>query len=274
MNTASVRVGKTTIFYRQSGASGPPIIFIHGNSMDSKIFKKQMENGLEGSFTLFALDLPGHGKSDRAVNPDTDYSLRAFSNIVAGFAAAVRAEGAVFVGWSLGGHVLLEAAHFLPKALGFVIFGTLPLQPSARSRKAAVILRAISNTLKEDMSTEERRALISSYFREDYPHIPDFLLFDHYETDKKVRSVLAAALEREEFRDEVEVLRTSAKPQAVIHGERDRLIQLAYLKKLRYRNLFTGDIIVIPGAGHAPHWEKPEAFNAVVRDFAAHTVRC
>jgi len=37
----------------------------------------------------------------------------------------------VIVGWSLGGHIALEAASALPDAAGFVIFGTPPVSGPA-----------------------------------------------------------------------------------------------------------------------------------------------
>jgi dienelactone hydrolase len=40
--------------------------------------------------------------------------------------ADLDAKNAVLVGWSLGGHVILEAAPQLPAAAGYLVFGTAP----------------------------------------------------------------------------------------------------------------------------------------------------
>jgi pimeloyl-ACP methyl ester carboxylesterase len=33
--------------------------------------------------------------------------------------------------------------------------------------------------------------------------------------------------------------------------------------------LWRGEVQVIEGAGHSPHWERPERFNALLADFVA-----
>jgi pimeloyl-ACP methyl ester carboxylesterase len=39
------------------------------------------------------------------------------------------------------------------------------------------------------------------------------------------------------------------------------------LRSLNYRALWKGRVQVIAGAGHAPHWERPSAFNRILEEF-------
>ena len=83
-------------------------------------------------FRLVAVDLPGHGASDDARDRSA-YSLPGHARAVRAVVDALQLGDAVFVGWSLGGHVALEMAPELRQARGFVIFGTPPLAfPPAR----------------------------------------------------------------------------------------------------------------------------------------------
>lgn len=80
----------------------------------------------EERFRCLALDLPGHGGSASGRNPDA-YRLPGYASLLAGLVTELDADDAVLVGWSLGGHIALEAAERLPEAAGFVLFGTPPV---------------------------------------------------------------------------------------------------------------------------------------------------
>ena len=122
MKTSTVTINSLDIFYRQIGETDPPVVFVHGLSMSSEVYVKQLESSLADSYRLIAMDLPGHGNSSRSDNPRADYSLRGYAETVAAFARKVNAEEALFVGLSLGGHILLEATDLLNRAKGFLIF--------------------------------------------------------------------------------------------------------------------------------------------------------
>jgi len=115
-DTVTVTINEKEIFYRRAGDRGQPIVFVHGNSLSSRTFQKQLESDLADSYRLFAPDLPGHGQSFRAENPKSDYNPKAYAEMLTAFAREVEAENSIFVGWSLGGHILLEASDLLPDA--------------------------------------------------------------------------------------------------------------------------------------------------------------
>ncbi len=100
-----VRLSGMTIAYRENDGAGHPVLYIHGNSSSSKTFEKQLQ---ASHHRCIALDLPGHGDSDRFAT-HTEYGIPAYAKIVAELAQALDIEEAVIVGWSLGGHVALEA---------------------------------------------------------------------------------------------------------------------------------------------------------------------
>jgi len=66
------------IFVKQKGnLNNPAIIFIHGASISSEFWQKQFANkNLTENFSLYAFDLPGHGKSGKANHPEKDYTLK------------------------------------------------------------------------------------------------------------------------------------------------------------------------------------------------------
>ncbi|HEY3903473.1 MAG TPA: alpha/beta fold hydrolase [Streptosporangiaceae bacterium] len=123
MDSKTVSVGGQQISYAESAGAGRPVVFVHGNSASSGTWQGVLDGSFGQRFRCLAIDLPGHGDSAPAAD-QAIYSLPGYAGVLAGFAAELGVSDAVFVGWSLGGHIALEAAPSLPQAAGFVIFGS------------------------------------------------------------------------------------------------------------------------------------------------------
>jgi len=67
--------------------------------------------------------------------------------------------------------------------------------------------------------------------------------------------------------DAKDLVERDPRPLAVLHGADDPFINLAYLTKLAYRNIWQGQVQVLPGVGHAAHWQEPKTFNMLFHSF-------
>jgi len=67
--------------------------------------------------------------------------------------------------------------------------------------------------------------------------------------------------------DEWDLAERDVRPLAVLHGDKDPFINLAYLRKPAYRNLWRGAVQVLEGVGHAAHWQAPDQFNELLLSF-------
>jgi pimeloyl-ACP methyl ester carboxylesterase len=56
---------------------------------------------------------------------------------------------------------------------------------------------------------------------------------------------------------------------ATARPRRRQIVDLDYLQRLPAPTLWRGEVQVIDGAGHALQWEKAEAFNKLLDEFAA-----
>ena len=90
-------------------------------------------------------------------------------------------------------------------------------------------------------------------------------------TDGRARSNLGASIVPGGARDEVAVVRDLEVPLAVLHGEAEQLVNGGYFASVPMPTLWRGAVQVIPGAGHTPHWETPEAFDALLAAFVEET---
>ena len=89
------------LHYEEAG-SGDPLVLIHGWSQSAAMFKHQLD-GLGDRHRVIALDLRGHGESDK---PDHGYRLSRLAKDVRDFLAALELRDVTLLGWSMGCSVI------------------------------------------------------------------------------------------------------------------------------------------------------------------------
>jgi pimeloyl-ACP methyl ester carboxylesterase len=270
MKTLRIEAPNGAVAVCESKGQGPAAVLIHGNSSSSRVFSRQLDGPLGERFRLVAVDLPGHGSSDDAKDPGA-YSLPGHARAVRAVVDALQLSGAVFVGWSLGGHVALEMAPDLAHARGFVIFGTPPMGRSSSMAEAFLPNPAFAATFSKHIDHKLAAAYVASFFRPGFADVPSFFMEDVLRTDGRARSGLRASTLSGSFRDEAVVVRDLEAPLAVLHGDEEQLVNGMYFSSLAMPTLWRGAVQVIPGAGHTPQWETPEAFDTLVAAFIEET---
>jgi pimeloyl-ACP methyl ester carboxylesterase len=253
------------IAFHESG-SGRPIVLVHGNSSSARIVERQLASRLGQKHRLIALDLPGHGQSADAVNTST-YTLPGYAGVLVALAKHLGVEDAIFAGWSLGGHIVLEAVSQLPMAAGFAIFGTPPLGFPPAMDKAFLPNPAMGAIFAADMTKEQAAAFGEAAFQPGFADIPSFFIEDALRTDGRAREELGKSVGTGNYHDEVSIVAELKSPLAVLHGAEEQLINGTYFDGLKMPTLWRGSIQTIADAGHTPHWEQPEAFNALLEAF-------
>jgi pimeloyl-ACP methyl ester carboxylesterase len=97
------------IRYEVAG-TGSPAIFVHGWSCDRTYWRPQIEYFMK-SHRVVAIDLAGHGESG---SNRKEWTIPAFGADVRAVLETLDLRGAVLVGHSMGGPVILEAARLAP----------------------------------------------------------------------------------------------------------------------------------------------------------------
>jgi pimeloyl-ACP methyl ester carboxylesterase len=264
----SVTVAGQEIAYRGSDGTGQPVVLVHGNSSSSRTWHALTDGPFGERFRCLALDLPGHGRSKPATDTDV-YSLPGYADVLAGFMAATGAEDAVVVGWSLGGHIALEAAPRLANAAGFVIFGTPPVSSPAQLGEAFLPNPAMNVGFSAEVDADAARSYAASFLAPGSTLPLTELVADILATDGAARAGLMTSLGAGRFIDEVAVVTGLSRPLAVLHGWGEQLVSLDYLRTVDMPTLWRGEVQILPGPGHAPQEETPEEFAAVLTRFIA-----
>ncbi len=137
--------GNVTLYYQDEG-SGPPVLLIHGHTLDRRLWDPVVPFLLEAGLRVLRFDLRGHGRSSR---PDVGYHVSHHATDMGAVLDAAAVGTVVGVGHSIGGAVLLEAAVTIPERLtGLVLVSPVmpdrPFEPAFMEnlREVARVIRS------------------------------------------------------------------------------------------------------------------------------------
>ena len=174
----------------------------------------------------------------------------------------------MIVGWSLGGHIALEAALAMPTAAGHVIFGTPPVACAAQMADAFLPNPAMNVGFTADVSPELARVYAASFTTAGSVLRLDEFTADILRTDGAARAALFASVGEGRFTDELAIVAALGRPLAILHGAGEQLVNLPYLhQQLSIPGLWRSRVQLIAGAGHAAHQEAPEKFTELLDQF-------
>jgi len=267
MTVHQVETSHCDIAIEQSSGTGIPILFIHGNSSCKEVFRNQMNGIIGKTFHCIAMDLPGHGQSENAKNPEQTYTMSGYADVALQVMAALDLDSFVIVGWSLGGHIGIEMLTHTSKINGLLISGTPPV-----SKDPAVMTQAFLPSEHMGLTGQE---VFTPEEAESYAHATcggnaryeDFLGDAVRRTDGRARRVMMEAAIKGQGADQRQVVETDPRPLAIVNGAQEPMVNNDYVQAVSYKNLWEDKIHLIPNVGHAPFWEAPDAFDALLTRF-------
>lgn len=146
-----IPVGAGSLHVERVGRSGPTVVLLHGFGSCSFLWRAIAPRLAEAGFTVLAIDLMGHGESDRPV--DASYGLAAQAEYVERALTALRLAQVAVVGQDMGALVgLLLAAQRPERAARLALLEPLDPDdlpgPAIRSLQRTSALSALTaNTL-------------------------------------------------------------------------------------------------------------------------------
>jgi non-heme chloroperoxidase len=247
---------------------GPPLLFIHGFSQSHLAWRRQLVGPLGAGFRLVALDLRGHGHSEK---PEGVYTEgRAWAEDIHAVITALQLERPVLVGWSYGGLVLTDyLRHYGQRHVAGVHFvGALPRAgtPEALELYGPDLRELLPGLFSHDAdsSMATLQAFVSLLFHRPVPPEQLYAVLGYTSAvPTYVREGIGARVV-----DAEEVLRGLSLPVLVSHGLEDRVVRLEagrYIASV----VPQAELSLYTGVGHSPFWEDAPRFNRELMRFVA-----
>lgn len=263
------QTSKWRIHYHEAG-SGEPVILLHGSGPGATGWSNFNPNiaALAEHFRVFAVDMPGWGKSDTAVPGDRDH-VEALILLM----DELGLPEATLVGNSMGGMTSLLTLAQHPDRVrrivtmgvpspGVNIFGPAGLteglrillgtyaDPSPANFKRLVSIMAFDQKFATDELAEERsRNALAN---------PDHL-----------KNALASFRPDPKFQELGAALAMSPKPALVVHGRDDLTVGMEHGLRL-VALMQNSRLLLLNRCGHWAQLEHADEFNRTVVDFIRH----
>jgi pimeloyl-ACP methyl ester carboxylesterase len=261
-----------------TGGRGPALVLIHGLLAYSFSWRFNLE-ALAQRATVFAIDLPGMGFSQRLPNPEP--GLTPSARTILDFMKALGISSATLLGSSHGGGAVILAAP-LAAENGIKIEKMIlvsPVNPWSlqgtrvtdllATRWGAAIFRPLSRCLTP---------LHGYFLRRLYgnPRQATRETIEGYSRGIRIAGTMEHCLARvKHWRQDLVAIeqalpRCPEVPVLLIWGDCDGAVYSSSAKTL-LKNFPRGELVMMRGAGHVPYEEEPEEFNRIVLDFLART---
>lgn len=254
--TATVPVDGRSIAYAVLGAGDDVVVLVHGYGGDKNSWLFVQEPLADGR-TVYAIDLPGHGTSDKDVG---DGSLDTLASSLVGFLEAAGITQAHLVGHSLGGAVILAAAAQVPERVRSV---TLVAPAGFGTDVDASYLRGFADAT----SRRELKPYLGKLFADEglvtRRLVEDLLKYKRLDgVDTALHTLLGTLLDGDvQAIDAAPLLAAVQAPAAVVWGGADRILP-------PNTDAVGGaaSVRIVDGAGHMAHMEAPSAVREVIEE--------
>lgn len=270
-SAGSLELPDGAFLYYESKGKGTPILLVHGWTMSSKLWSRQLDS-LSQDFQVIAVDLRAHGNSSKTL---TGHTIPQYAKDLRTLIEALDLRGVTLVGWSLGGPVVLEYWKQYGAdrvgALGLVDcticpFSAVPwnshalrdhnydgmhaaLQKLQDDRKAFGE-KFINNMLKSGAATPEDMAWI----------LKEFL---------KVPAPAAMAIYSDfMMRDYTDVLETITVPAGVFAADSNIFKSGIDMGRHISSQIRNSTFVAFEKSGHMPFYEEADKFNTALKELS------
>ena len=253
--------GGTRLHVAETGdPRGPSILFLHGCSQSWLTWDRQLRSELARRYRLVAMDLRGHGSSERPRDGYDDSRLWA-----ADVDAAIREldlDRPILCGWSYGPLVILDyIRHYGQERLGGIHFvgGITKLGSEAAAAViSAEFLALLPGLFSNDLGEGVRglESLLHLCFCRE-PEASDLytMLGFGVSVPPFVRQALLTRVV-----DNDDLLPTIVTPVLITHGALDAVVGQQVVEQHKVL-LPHAQVDIMPDAGHAAFWDDAARFN-------------
>ena len=250
----------------------PKLVFLHGLMGGANNWKRITQD-LEQEYHILVFDQRGHGKSFK---PHHGYSPRDYAEDLKLILQELRWDKVGLIGHSMGGRNALEFAGLYPQFLWALVLEDIG--PEINKDAATRIRSWIEAVPVPFSSKKEAREFFNGPFRdlvqtaEKAEMLAEFFYWNMEEKSEGLvdwrffRPGILTSLMEGRDHERWRLLRELKVPALVVRGERSQDLTREIFTKMQTMNSLV-EGVEIPDSGHWIHFEQPQIFIKVLKEF-------
>lgn len=245
---------------------GRPIVFIHGISQCGFTWNRQLDSSLADNHRLVAMDMRGHGQSDKPRDAYADSKL--WADDVNAVIQTLGLDHPVLSGWSYGPLVFLDyVRHYGEDRIGALQFvgGVSKLgSPEALSVLTPEFLAVVPQFLSTDAETSVRglEGLLRLCFAQELEPSELYLMLGY---NVSVPPYVRQGMFSRAF-DNDDLLPKIRKPVLITHGAADAIVKTTAVDQHKAA-MPRAQVQLMPKIGHGAFWDDAPGFNERLHAF-------
>jgi len=248
-------------------SGGRPILFIHGVSQCWLTWSRQMSSDLADDHRLVAMDMRGHGLSDK---PREGYAeSRLWADDVNAVIQALGLDHPILSGWSYGPLVILDYIRHYGEGdiSGINLIGGIT--KLGTDEAASVLTQEFLSLIPGFFATEVEESVrsLESLLRLCCARLSTEDLYLMLGYNLSVPPYVRQALLSRSF-DNDDLLPRIRKPVLITHSATDAVVRPAIVDQHK-AGFVHAQIQIMSDVGHAAFWDDAAAFNQRLRTFSA-----
>ncbi|MDP4088299.1 MAG: alpha/beta hydrolase [Bacillota bacterium] len=261
-NGQCIKISDSNLFYSITG-EGEPLVFIHGNFNDSRIWTNQIET-FSKQYKVICYDMRGYGKSDTPVSAFSQFEdLKVLLDSLGN-------RKVTLIGSSSGGSVALDFTLKYPEYVKALVLAA----PSINGCSYPIKLMIEGIKSVSALKSKGFEAAVDKFINN-----PFWTYFIPSRNKEKARELVVQNIKtRKNFYSWNFKLAVPLKPYAskrlneikvpvlIVLSDKDAPFNMkvaAYINE----GIINSKKVIISDCGHLPFVEKPEEFNKIVLDF-------
>ncbi len=244
-------LGNTKLWYWDTGGSGEVIVMLHPGSGSAEFYPYQQPVFAKAGYRVISYSRRGQYKSDVGTDADTYFAADDLLNLM----KYLKVEKFHAVGSALGGYIALDIAMSNPERVHSLVLSGSMMGISEPAFKATLDSLRPKPFAELPMAVKE---LGPSYRAANPSGAAEWKM-------RQDRSGKRTPV-RLHNKFTWETLAALKIRTLLVTGDADLWIPPVMLRRVGDK-IPNSKVLIMREAGHSPHWEQPEAFNAAMLDF-------
>jgi pimeloyl-ACP methyl ester carboxylesterase len=259
-----INAGGHVIHYKKQG-EGKPLVLVHGFGGSTYTWR-HITPLLAQNYTVYSLDLPGFGLSEKPTR--ADYSMQGHRDLLIAFMDTLSLSSATLIGHSMGGLVAGFAAVAAPSRVDALVL----IEPGFYTKGTPSFLKYMFFPLDRIMARQfytrdmTKRFLVGSFY--DKSLVTDEVLDAYMVPTRTTNAIESLAYMMTSVGSQTYegITEKIFLPALIIWGEREAGISSPTAERIK-REIQESQLVYVKESGHYVQEEKPDKLNEIIRGF-------